>query len=89
MRFYPTRKPSGKRALVLTTLCIVLTSNGGCASSVVIGGLSGGVGALPAGVSHVSRGKFESFQIARYGDIIEATLGACGSTLARRQRRED
>ncbi len=61
---------------MLTGLCIVLTFNGGCASSVVIGGLSGGVGALPADVSYVGRGKFESFQIARYGDIIEATLRA-------------
>jgi hypothetical protein len=55
---------------------MILTFNTGCASSVIVGGVSGGVSALPSGATYMGRGKFESFQIARYEDVAEATSRA-------------
>jgi hypothetical protein len=70
---------SSKNGLVLIALCIILTINAGCASPVIIGGVTGGIGALPATGTYVGRGKFESVQIARYKDVVEATSRAAQS----------
>ena len=62
------------RIVGLIALLIVLTCNVGCLSPLAIGTI-GGAGSNAA-FSNSGRGKAESFVIAKYDDVIAATLRA-------------
>ena len=64
------------RIVKLITLCIVLICNVGCLSSIGASTLGTAGSNVPVAFNNTGEGRGESFWIAQYDDVVEATLRA-------------
>jgi hypothetical protein len=62
------------KALILLTLCIALATCSGCATSAALTPYV--ASGAPVIAQYSGRGKAESFWVARYDDVVQATLRA-------------
>ena len=62
-----------KSAVFLTALCLVFAGLWGCTAPIAMQGLSS---TSPVAVSYIGRGKGDSSWLARYDDVVQATLRA-------------
>jgi hypothetical protein len=66
------------RIITLILICLILAAIFGCTVPLAVTGISG---ASPVAYNYLGKGKSESSWLARYDDVIKATLQA-GETLA-------
>jgi hypothetical protein len=67
-----------KNTMVVILSCLILAGIFGCTVPLAVQGISG---ASPVAYSYLGKGKSESSWLARYDDVVEATLQA-GKTLS-------
>ena len=73
-----------KKAFFLTAMCLIFAGLSGCAAPLAMQGLGS---TSPVAVSYIGGGKGESFWLARYDDVVQATQRA-GQTLSLKLRKK-